>query len=204
MKVLFSMQRVPLSKGTNMATPNTKRKVSKTYSDLYSTPDIALDALCKVVEFDKDKTYFECCNGIGKVSSYFRDNLGINMITNELYNHAESDYTENFLKPNSLASESWRFDYIVSNPPYKIAQEFIQEGFKYAKLQYHLLRLSFLEGKTRKEELFSQQHLKRIFLFSYRISCTKGVEEEPQANAVAYCWLEFDRDYIGNPELIWL
>ncbi len=187
-----------------MASPNTKRKVSKVYSDLYNTPVEALDALFERVRVDPDKLYFEPCAGKNIISDYMKEKFGVTMVTNELFNHGVSDYKEDYLNPNSLASEYWDFDTIITNPPYKLAQEFVQEGFKYAKTQYHLLRLSFLEGKRRKEELFSLMHLKKVYIFSYRISCSKGIEEEKQANAVSYCWLEFDRDYVGNPEIEWL
>lgn len=187
-----------------MATANTKRNVSKDYSDLYSTPREALEALIEVRGFDPDDTYFEPCNGIGGVSEFFKESLGIRMDTNELHGHKESDFKEDFLNPHPEVSLSWDYDTIVSNPPYKIAKEFILEGFNYAKTQLLLLRLNFLEGKTRKDELFKLGHLKKVYIFSYRISCPKGVSMEPQGNAVAYAWFEFDRDYVGNPEIIWL
>lgn len=187
-----------------MASANTKRNVSKDYSDLYSTPEEALRALTEVVKFDPSLTYFEPCNGIGGVSGYFKENLGITMDTNELHGHMPSDFQEDFLNPKWPVRDLWDYDVIVSNPPYKIAKEFILEGFKYAPIQFHLLRLNFIEGKTRKNELFSLGHLKRVYIFSYRISCPKGVEQEEQPKAVAYAWYEFDRDYVGNPEIIWL
>lgn len=189
-----------------MATPNTKRDVSKKYCDLYNTPKDALDALfkCPDVDIDLTKTFFEPCNGIGAISNYMKEHFDVKMITNELENHAPADYNEDFLNPCEFAAMSWDFDYIVSNAPYKLAQEFIQEGFKYAKEQYQLLRMAFLEGKKRKEELYSQKHLKTVYIFSYRISCSKGVEEEPQTNAVAYAWFHFDRDYEGDPKIVWL
>lgn len=187
-----------------MASPNTKRDVSLQYSDLYNTPNEALDALVKHVRFDKTKSYFEPCNGIGKISEYFKSNLGINMVTNELHGYSKTDYEQDFLAPSPLASECWNFDTIVSNPPYKIGKEFVKEGFKYVKDQYHLLRFSFLEGKTRYNELFHMGHLKTVYVFTYRISCSKGVGEENSANSVAYAWYHFDRDYVGNPEIVWL
>lgn len=187
-----------------MATANTKRNESKDYSDLYNTPVPALDALCEKVDFDKTLMYFEPCNGIGAISSYFKEKLGIDMITNELNDYAEADYKEDFLNPCNLAKECWDFDCIVSNPPYKKAKEFVIEGFKYATRQYQLLRINFLEGQVRKKELFDLKQLRRVFIFSYRISCSKGTTEEKQPNAVAYAWFEFDRDYEGNPEIEWL
>ena len=189
-----------------MATPNTKRDASKTYCDLYNTPREALDALfkCPDAYIELHKTFFEPCNGIGAISGYMQENFSIKMITNELEDHAPANYNEDFLNPCEFSSSSWDFDYIISNPPYKMAQQFVQQGFKYAREQYLLLRLNFLEGKKRKAELFDLKHLRTVYIFSYRISCSKGVDEEPQANSVSYAWYHFDRDYVGNPEIIWL
>lgn len=188
-----------------MASPNTRRDVSKSYSDLYNTPVEALEALYDKVTLDLNKTYFEPCNGKGKISGWFTENFGTRMTTNELFSeHGSSDYNEDFLNPDDAVAKKWDFDYIVTNPPFKIASEFVQEGFKYAKEQYHFLRLNFLEGQKRQDELFCKSHLKNVYIFTKRVSCSKGVEEEPQANAVCYAWYHFDRDYEGSPTLHWI
>ena len=189
-----------------MASPNTKRDVSKDYSDLYNTSRQALDGLFNHpdFEFDKNKTYFEPCNGKGAVSNYVKEVTNVKMVTNELYGYSKTNFTENFLSPKKKVAKGWNYDIIISNPPFKIGMEFVEQGFNFAKEQYQLLRLNFLEGKTRKEKLFSQKHLKRVFIFSYRISCSKGVEEEPSANAVAYAWYHFDKDYQGDPTIHWI
>ena len=189
-----------------MASPNTKRDVSKDYSDLYNTPDEAIEALMDYCghRFDPNKTFFEPCNGKGKISKKLEE-FGIFMKTNELFSeHGESDFNENFLSPTEKVAQDWNFDVILTNPPYKIATEFVNEGFKYAKEQYHLLRINFLEGQKRYDTLHTNGHLKNVYVFTKRISCSKGVEEEPQANAVCYCWYHFDRDYDGLPTLHWI
>ena len=58
-----------------MASPNTKRDKSKEYSDLYNTPDIALDKLMDFADLNKYQNILEPCNGIGKISNYLK-NLG--------------------------------------------------------------------------------------------------------------------------------
>ena len=126
-----------------MASPNTKRDKSKDYSDLYSTPEIALDKLFEVVDFNKDKKYFEPCAGIGIVSEYIR-NRGLFVVTNELFKHGyTTEYNEDFLNTDI----EFNYDTIISNPPYKLANEFVNKGFECAKEQYLLLRLQFLESK---------------------------------------------------------
>lgn len=183
-----------------MATPNTKRDKGKDYSDLYSTPVEALDKLFGIVQFDNSKKYFEPCAGIGIVSEYLR-NKGLYVVTNELFDHGyKTGHNEDFLNTDF----DFKYDTIISNPPYKLANEFVNKGFECAKEQYLLLRLQFLESKKRHEQLFSKGHLKNVFVFVSRISCTEGVEQKPTANSVTYCWCHFDRDYVGQPTLHWI
>lgn len=152
-----------------MASPNSRRDKSKEYSDLYSTPEIALDKLFEVVNFSKDKKYFEPCAGIGIVSEYLR-NKGLYVVTNELFDHGyTTEYKEDFLNTDI----QFDYDIIVSNPPYKLANEFVNKGFECVKEQYLLLRLQFLESKKRYEQLFNKGHLKNVYVFVSRISCTE-------------------------------
>ena len=181
-----------------MASPNTKRDKSLDYSDLYNTSVESLDALFKHATFDKTKTLFEPCAGIGCVSEYFR-NKQYNMETNELFDHGyKTDYNLDF-----LTSDFKHYDIIVSNPPYKLAKKFVLKGFEVATEQYLFLRLDFLASKNRKLELFDLKKLKTVYVFSERVSCTEGKAQEPTTNAVNYAWFHFDNNYNGNPEIIW-
>lgn len=183
-----------------MSSPNTKRVKSLSYCDLYNTPKEALDKLMDFADLNKYSRILEPCAGKGVISEYLKG-FGYSIETNEAFDHGyQTNYKEDFLKFN----EDFQYDFIVSNPPYKIAKEFVLKGFKVAKEQYQLLRVSFLEGKSRYEDLFSLGHLKGIYLFTSRISCSEGVDELPTANAVCYAWLHFDREYKGNPQLYWI
>lgn len=190
-----------------MVSPNTKRNTSKDFSDLYNTPEYAVATLMRHCHDNfkpNSQTFFEPCNGKGNISSSLQG-YGIIMKTNELFSdHGESDFNEDFLSPNSDVAAEWDFDIIITNPPYKFATEFVLEGFKYAREQYHFLRINFLEGQSRYDTLLSKGHLKNVYVFTRRVTCTKGVEEEPQANAVCYAWYHFDREFNGLPTLHWV
>lgn len=112
-----------------MASPNTKRDKSLSYCDLYNTPDVALNKLMAFADINKYSRLLEPCAGKGVISKYLK-NLGFSITTNEAFEHGyTTDYKEDFLAFN----EDFQYDVIVSNPPYKIAKEFVLKGLKVAK-----------------------------------------------------------------------
>jgi hypothetical protein len=78
-----------------------------------------------------------------------------------------------------------KYKTIITNPPYSIAQEFIEKCFEIANQETEiimLLRLAFLESKKRYE--FWQKHpVNELYILSERPSFTgKGTD------ATAYAW----------------
>lgn len=184
-----------------MASPNTKRIKSLSYCDLYNTPIVALDKLFEHILIKDCATILEPCAGKGVIADYLKGR-GYGIWANELFDHGyKAHWNDDFLE---WPEDRVKFDYIITNPPYKLAKEFILKGFDVAQEQYHLLRLSFLESQGRYDELFSLGHLKNIYTFVKRISCTEGVDEKATANSVPYCWLHFDKNYKGKPTLHWI
>lgn len=73
------------------------------------------------------------------------------------------------------------------------------EGHKVAML----LRLQFLEGKTRKK-FFLQNPPKKLYVSSSRLHCAKnGKFEKNQSNAMAYAWFIWQKGFQGNPIIKW-
>ena len=102
-----------------------------------------------------------------------------------------------------------KVDWIITNPPYKYAQEFIEkalqiipEGNKVAMF----LKIQFLEGKRRKK-LFLSQPPKTVYVSSSRLLCAKNAEFEKMiaggGSAVAYGWYVWEKGYKGKTELQW-
>lgn len=188
-----------------MASPNTKRDEKKSSNDLYTTPVEALDAIWPYLKQDTIVGYnlLEPCSGMHDITNYIEDKYDVKVYTNELYpvdNH-QYDFHEDFLGDSAIGTS---FDIIVTNPPYNKAVDFILKGFEHAPVQWHFLRLSFLEGQERYEKLMSLGKLTDVYIFTYRVSCPKGVDREPSANSVCYAWYRFDRNYNGLPTLHWL
>ena len=92
---------------------------------------------------------------------------------------------------------------IITNPPYKYAQQFIEkaldlvtEGNKVCMF----LKVQFMEGKARRK-LFDEFPPKTIWVSTSRIQCGKnGVFK---GSMVAYAWYVWEKGYKGNTTLKW-
>jgi hypothetical protein len=203
-----------------MASPNSKRNEDKSSSDLYITPKEALDAIWKEIKSDilcvprQFAKILEPCMGLGDIAKYVSDNTDnfTQITTNELYPCEDEskllwrpNYRLDFLAENhDLANRKGKFDMILANSPYNKATEFVLKGFEYAPIQWHFLRLNFLEGQKRYDQLLSLGKLTDVYIFTYRVSCDKGYDREETANSVCYAWFRFDNGHSGSPKLHWL
>ena len=99
---------------------------------------------------------------------------------------------------------------IVTNPPYKQAQEFIEKSLNVISEGYKVcmfLKLTFCEGKKR--AIFFKKHPpKRIWVFSSRIAIAKDGDFEAYAktggSAICFAWFIWEKGYTGKTTLDWI
>lgn len=95
---------------------------------------------------------------------------------------------------------------IITNPPYKYAQSFVQHALDISMDSVKIamfLKLTFLEGKARRE-LFDKNPPKKIYVFSSRVCCGKNGEFNQANNAVAYAWFIWKKGFKGSPIVKWI
>src|SRR5579875_2157299 len=74
-----------------------------------------------------------------------------------------------------------RFDYVITNPPYRLAQEFVTKAMDVADSVVMLLRLGFLAGQKRKA-WWDEHRPTGIYILSRRPSFTgKGTDSADYA-----------------------
>ena len=99
---------------------------------------------------------------------------------------------------------------IVTNPPYKYATEFVLHALDLCMegdLACMFVKTTFLEGKRRYQELFSQHRPWMVLQFVERILCAKNgdfAEARKQGSAVSYCWMIWRKGYKGQTILDWI
>jgi hypothetical protein len=90
-----------------------------------------------------------------------------------------------FLDPKTLGEPPGRWGVMMTNPPYKLAQEFIERGLEVANNVVVLLRLNFLEGQKRSAWL--REHVPDVYVLPKRPSFTG----DGKTDATAYAWMVF-------------
>lgn len=164
--------------------------------DFYATDPIAAEHLLSLESFSD---VWECACGTGHLAKVFRKH-GLLSKASDLIDRGYGEQID-FLKH----TEPWHGD-IITNPPYKYAQEFVEHGINLllpgCKMAL-FLKLQFLEGKKRKD-MFERYPPKTVYVSSSRIWCAKNARfDEGASSAVAYAWFVWVKGFISTPVIKW-
>jgi hypothetical protein len=92
-------------------------------------------------------------------------------------------------------------DWVITNPPFNLAEAFIRQGLRVARRGVAVLvRTAFLEGQGRFSALWSKRPPQVIGQFSERVCMLRGRWEPDGSTATAYCWIV----WLKHPPHDWL
>ena len=181
-------------KGKNFSANNATGKRKK--SDFYETPYTLTRKFLDVEYFNKNSTVCEPACGGGA-------------ITRVLKEHWEDDKVTAYDQETNFLWETGEYDYIVTNPPFSIAFEFIQRAKLVAKSKFaFLLPLSYLHGKKRFDEIYSDRTygLEKVYVFTRYPMLGEALREDGKYNTgmMVYAWFVFEKEYDGSPVIDWI
>lgn len=108
------------------------------------------------------------------------------------------DFTKRFYAPDS-------YDWVITNPPFKLAETFIDEALKVSRRGVAMLtRTVFIESKGRYERLFSQNPPSSFAQYVERVPMVKGRLDRKASTATGYGWLIWDKNKLGKSALEWI
>lgn len=163
--------------------------------DCYETPPIATRALLRN-ERIAPKVWEPCC-GPGAMVSILRD-AGHEVIATDLvdYGCPESAAGVDFLMETTAPED---VDEIVTNPPYKLSDAFVEHGLRLCRRVIILQRLAYLEGVSRSRLI--DQHLERVWLGRERLPMMHrhGYDGKKVSSAgMPFAWFVFRREPTGG------
>lgn len=192
--------------GTSLAGMSTTRE--RVQDDYYATPYQATEMLLDEVKFIGN--FLEPCVGGGHIADVIKKYhpnecvYAIDLVDRGYPNTLVAD----FLKYDFLGQ---KFDNIVTNPPYSLAQEFLEKGMEVVNDEGKIamfLKIQFLEGAKRRE-MFKKYPPKYIYVFSKRQNPWRNgspVDEKgkPWASTMCFAWFVWEKGFTGEPIVRWL
>jgi len=182
-----------------------QRASPKKGADFFPTPPWATRALCERIYSAKEMGVWDCAAGAGHMMRPLREYFG-GTCGSDLH-----DYGDPFIvTPIDFLEVPYRdIDWIITNPPFNLAEAFARHALRIARRGVAVLvRSTFLETVGRHQRLFEPFPPSTIYQFTERVPMTQGRLDRKASTATAYCWIVWDRhvrDRIGEPtEFEWI
>jgi hypothetical protein len=165
--------------------------------DYYATEPRVIKELFSVEDFSN--LIWECACGEGHLSEAIKKQ-GKEVVSTDLIARGYGGCNVDFLKQES----GYGCD-IITNPPYKYAQEFCEKAIELTSNKVAMfLKLTFLEGQKRKK-FFEKYPPKTVYVYSSRRKCAlNGNFDTTGSSAVAYAWFIWVKGYTGKPTIEWI
>lgn len=157
--------------------------------DFFPTPLWATRALCEALypgeaERLKEMQAWEPACGQGHMARPLSEYFG-HVYASDVHDYGFGDQVD-FL----MAGERPCFDWIITNPPFRLASQFATEALTRARRGVALLvRTAFLEGGERYRSLFAPHPPTVVLQFCERVPMVKGRYDPAASTATSYCWI---------------
>jgi hypothetical protein len=161
--------------------------------DLYETPAVAVKALLRVEELPH--RLWEPAAGRGAIVNALRA-AGHEVLASDLVDYGDPTH---FSRRDFLLEKlPTGCEAIVTNPPFKLAEEFVAHALDICPRVIMLLRLAFLES-ARRTPILEGRGLTRIHVFRRRLPMMHRDQwTGPKANSgMAFAWFVWDRAHTG-------
>ena len=176
---------------------NNRHPLKHRRDDLYETPAVAVEALLRVEKLPH--RLWEPACGRGAIVDVLRE-AGHQVIASDLVDHGRPDFFSRrdfLMEPLPKGVEA-----IITNPPFKLAEQFVAHALDLSPRVVMLLRLAFVESE-RRADLIERRGLCKIHVFAKRLPMMhRAGWNGPRASSnipfARFCW---DQAYRGPTEI---
>lgn len=166
-------------------------------NDFYATSPVAIKELLKIETLSNN--VWECACGLGHLAKPLVE-AGYNVKSTDLIDRGFGTGGIDFLE----CCEQFDGD-IITNPPYKYAEDFIRHAMDIlptGRRIYLLLKVQFLEGKKRRD-LFEEYPPKVIYVSTSRIKHGRNGDFSRANSMMAVAWYVWEKGYTGETVIKW-
>lgn len=97
------------------------------------------------------------------------------------------------------------FDWVITNPPFRLAEDFIHRAMPIARRGVAVLvRTVFIESVGRYERIFSKTPPTKFAQFTERVPMVKGRVDKKASTATGYAWVIWEKNVETGPVVAWV
>jgi hypothetical protein len=101
--------------------------------------------------------------------------------------------------------EDGSFDWVITNPPFRLAEDFITRSLLIARVGVAMLvRTVFIESVGRYDRLFRPLPPARVAQFTERVPMVKGRVDKKASTATGYAWIVWEKSTQQSTALVWI
>lgn len=193
--------------GTSLAGMSATRE--RVENDFYATPKTAVEAILDEIQLEG--SILEPAAGQGHISAVLREKYPDSEIVSTDLVHREEKFGISIAGGVDFLHHNYgrKFDNVITNPPFKLAKEFIERALEVANGKVIMFaKIQLLEGQERRE-MFENTPLKYVYVFSKRVNPMRNGEEldekgKPWSSTMCFAWFVFEHGYTEEPIIRWL
>ena len=181
-----------------------QRSEAKDSLDNFPTPPWATRALIEhVIEAGRMTEFMTCLEpacGAGHMAKVLKEYFG-SVVASDIYPYGYSAVSDFLAKEYKKDS----FDWIITNPPFRLAEDFILHSLPIAKRGVAVLvRTVFLESVGRYQKLFVPNPPSIVAQFVERVPMVKGRLDKKASTATGYAWVVWEKEKTSTTNLKWI
>jgi hypothetical protein len=183
-----------------------QRVEAKDSPDDFPTPPWATRGLIEHVLENKDvlagMTCWEPACGAGHMSKVLKEYFSA-VRSSDAYDYQYGEIFDFVATSNHEAS----YDWVITNPPFRHAEEFVLRGLRVARKGVAILARSvFLESTGRYRAIFRDSPPTKFAQFTERVPMVKGRLDQKASTATGYAWLVWEKEQqpAQFPRLMWV
>lgn len=179
-----------MAQNTTSAVMQQRREPHDSLDD-FPTPPWATRALCEAMAAEgfisRDMTVREPAANRGFMARPLTEYFG-EVLASDVHDYGAGYLVDDYLF--GLPGDGVRTDWTITNPPFRLAEQFIKRALKESRFGIAMIvRSAFLEGVARHASLFSSTPPSFVYQFAERVPMVKGRFDPNARSATSYCWL---------------
>lgn len=171
--------------------------------DDFPTPPWATRGFIKHILKNGDLSAQSCLEpacGAGHMAKVLKEHFG-EVRCADAFDYGYGDVRDFLTYPYETNAVDW----VITNPPFRLAEEFVLRALSVAKIGVAILaRTVFLESSGRYRGIFKDTPPTIFAQFVERVPMVKGRLDIKATTATSYAWLVWEKGAVMSPRLMWV